>query len=82
MLSGSELIDVESDQYTIAIQPIVNVQLQHVADELLYRGNAFACEALAEQRGLEQKKPLSSGCFRACRSFWGLNWRPCCRSCP
>ncbi|GGW36307.1 MULTISPECIES: EAL and HDOD domain-containing protein [Halomonadaceae] len=46
MLSGSELNDVESDQYTIAIQPIVNVQLQHVADELLYRGNASAGNAV------------------------------------
>ena len=35
----------KSGHYTIAIQPIVNAQLQHIADELLYRGDISAYSA-------------------------------------
>ena len=35
----------KSGHYTIATQPIVNAQLQHIADELLYRGDISAYSA-------------------------------------
>ena len=44
-MQGSAQEEISTGHYTIAIQPIVNVQLQHVADELLYRGDMTANSA-------------------------------------
>ncbi len=44
-MQGSAQDKTTTDQYTIAIQPIVDARLQHVADELLYRGDCSAISA-------------------------------------
>lgn len=44
-MHGSAQQETSTGHYTIAIQPIVNAQLQHVADELLYRGDMTATNA-------------------------------------
>ncbi|MCG7588861.1 MULTISPECIES: EAL domain-containing protein [unclassified Halomonas] len=44
-MQGSAQDKTTTDQYTIAIQPIVDACLQHVADELLYRGDCSAISA-------------------------------------
>ncbi|GGC83573.1 EAL and HDOD domain-containing protein [Vreelandella lutescens] len=44
-MQGSAQQESSTGHYTIAIQPIVNAQLQHVADELLYRGDVTANSA-------------------------------------
>ena len=41
-MQGSAQEETSTGHYTIAIQPIVNAQLHHVADELLYRGDFSA----------------------------------------